>query len=63
MSIEELAKALYYLNISELRNELEIDTISDGIIWFSDGGALKVSTLVGCYEDYISLGKITTFQK
>ena len=56
MSIEELAKALYYLNISELRDELEIDTISDGTIWFSDGGALKVSTLVGCYEDY-------TFQK
>ncbi len=58
MWIEDLTKALYYLNACDYRCSVLIDRIENHVIKFSNGRYVNVKTLMNCYNHYIKTGEI-----
>lgn len=59
MWIEDLTKALYFLNATEYKYSVCIEKIIDDTIFFSNHKILSVEFLVSAYEDLIRYGKVT----
>ena len=58
MWIEDLTKALYFLNATDYRRTLLIDKIEDNIIYFTNGEWATVKELVATYGHFIRTGEI-----
>lgn len=59
MSIEDLAKALYFLNGSlEYNTSLAIDKIEKELIWFNNGKTMPLQILVNAYDLLIKTGEV-----
>lgn len=58
MWIEDLTKALYYLNVTDIKYKVTIDFVHDGRIQLSSGRQLSVKYLVTLYDRYIKTGDI-----
>ena len=56
MWVEDLAKALYYLN-SMIDNYLLIESIKDNVIYFTNGTAATVQNLVEAYDLFFKTGE------
>lgn len=59
MWIEDLTKALYFLNATEYKYSVCIEKIENDTIFFSNHKILSVEFLVSAYEDLIRYGKVT----
>lgn len=59
MSIEDLAKALYFLNGSlEYNTSLAIEKIEKELIWFNNGKTMPLQILVNAYDLLIKTGEV-----
>lgn len=58
MWIEDLTKALYFLNATEYKYSVCIEKIEDNIIFFSNGTKASVFACAKYYDIYIKTGKI-----
>lgn len=59
MSIEDLAKALYFLNGSlEYNTSLAIKKIEKELIWFNNGKTMPLQILVNAYDLLIKTGEV-----
>ena len=58
MWIEDLTKALYFLNATHYKNSVCIDCIKDNVITFSSGKKYTVSGLARCYDKMIKTGEV-----
>lgn len=59
MWIDDLTKALYFLNATDYRWTLLVKEITGNVIFFTDGTCATVSELVECYENFIRTGEIS----
>lgn len=60
MWIEDLTKALYFLNATYYKYELLISTIEDNIIYFTNGKMASVKGLTNAYDRMVKTGEIET---
>lgn len=58
MWIEDLTKALYFLNATEYKYSVCIEKIENNVIKFSNGEYVNVRILTNCYDNYIKTGEI-----
>lgn len=58
MWLEDLTKALYYLN-SKIGNYLLVESIKDNVIYFTNGTAATVKDLIEAYDLFFKTGKAT----
>lgn len=58
MWIEDLTKALYFLNATDYRWTLLVRKITDNFIFFTDGSCARVQDLVKAYDNFIRTGEI-----
>lgn len=58
MWIEDLTKALYFLNATEYKYTLLIDKIENNYIYFTSGDKCLLSTLICGYNKYIKTGEM-----
>ena len=58
MTVEDLTKALYFLNITDYKDLVNIIKIEKELIWFSNGEMYPIQILVNCYDIYIKTGEI-----
>lgn len=58
MWIEDLTKALYFLNVTDYKDLVNITKIEKELIWFSNREMYPVQILVNCYDNYIKTGEI-----
>ena len=58
MWIEDLTKALYFLNATDYKWTLLISSIEDNIIYFTNGEWATVKELVAAYGHFIRTGEI-----
>ena len=58
MWIEDLTKALYFLNATEYKYTLLIDKIEDNIIHFTNGQMASIIGLTKAYDNYIKTGEV-----
>lgn len=58
MWIEDLTKALYFLNATEYKYSICIEKIENNVIKFSNGKYVNVKILTSCYDNYIKTGEI-----
>ena len=58
MWIEDLAKALYFLNATDYKYTVCIDKIEKELVWFSNYKTMPVQVLANCYDTYIKTGEI-----
>lgn len=59
MSIEDLAKALYFLNGSlEYNTSFAIEKIEKELIWFNNGKTMPLQILVNAYDLLIKTGEV-----
>ena len=58
MWIDELTKALYFLNATDYRWTLLVRKITDNFIFFTDGSCARVQDLVKAYDNFIRTGEI-----
>lgn len=56
MWVEDLAKALYYLN-SMINNYLLVESIKDNVIYFTNGTAASVKDLTEAYDLFFKTGE------
>ena len=56
MWVEDLAKALYYLN-SMIDNYLLVESIKDNVIYFTNGTAASVKDLTEAYDLFFKTGE------
>lgn len=61
MWIEDLTKALYFLNATEYKYSVCIEKIEDNVVFFSNGQKLNIKLLVSAYENLIYNGEVTKF--
>ena len=61
MWIEDLTKALYFLNATEYKYSVCIEKIENNVVFFSNGQKLNIKLLVSAYEHLISNGRVTDF--
>lgn len=60
MWIEDLTKALYYLNASsKIKWTVLIEKIYGGAIFFTTGDSIPVEILKNLYDNYIRTGEYT----
>lgn len=59
MWIEDLTKALYFLNVTEYKYSVCIEKIENNTVFFSNHKILSVEFLVSAYDDLIRYGKVT----
>ena len=57
MWIEDLTKALYYLNMIENRHHVLIKRIEDGVIYFTNETAVTVQDLIESYNLFFKTGE------
>ena len=57
MWIEDLTKALYYLNMIEIRHHVLIKRIEDGVIYFTNETAVTVQDLIESYNLFFKTGE------
>jgi len=60
MPIEDLTKALYFLNATEYKHTLFIDKIQGYYVWFSNGKGMPLEILKNAYDNYIKTGEVLT---
>ena len=58
MWIEDLTKALYFLNAIDYKYKLLIEKIEDNIIYFTNGKMASVKGLMNAYDNMIKTGEI-----
>ncbi len=58
MWIEDLTKALYFLNVTEYKYSVCIDRIEGGLVWFSNHKTMPVQILANLYDNYIRTGEV-----
>ena len=58
MWIDDLAKALYFLNATDYRWTLLVRKITGNFIFFTDGSCTRVQDLVKAYDNFIRTGEI-----
>lgn len=58
MWIEDLTKALYFLNTSDYKYTLLIDKIDRGAVFFTNGKWMPVEVLKNAYDNYIKTGEL-----
>lgn len=58
MKIEDLTKALYFLNTTEYKYSLCIQKIEDNVIYFTNNKYAYVIGLANAYDNYIKTGEI-----
>ena len=58
MWIEDLTKALYFLNATDYKYTLLIESIKGGCVFFTNGKSMPVEILKNCYDNYIKTGEI-----
>lgn len=56
MWVEDLAKALYYLNFM-ISNYLLVESIKDNVIYFTNGTAATVKDLTEAYDLFFKTGE------
>ncbi len=61
MWIEDLTKALYFLNATEYKYSVCIEKIENNVVFFSNGQKLNIKLLVSAYENLIYNGEVTKF--
>lgn len=61
MWIEDLTKALYFLNATEYKYSVCIEKIENNVVFFSNGQKLNIKLLVNAYENLIYNGEVTKF--
>lgn len=59
MWLQDVTKALYYLNASGKSYSIVIEAIENGYVWFSNGERLQVKYLADMYDQYIKCGVYT----
>ena len=59
MWIEDLTKALYYLDMTEIRHHVLIKQIEDGVIYFTNETAVTVRDLTEAYNLFFKTGEMT----
>lgn len=57
MWIEDLTKALYFLNATEYKYSVCIEKIEGELIWFSNHKTIPVQVLANLYDNYIKTGE------
>lgn len=58
MWIEDLTKALYFLNATDSRNYLLIDRIINNVIFFTNGTVITVGDAADAYNVYMNTGEL-----
>ena len=58
MWIEDLTKALYFLNATEYKYTLLIEKIENNCVYFTSGSKCMLNTLVYAYDKYITTGEV-----
>lgn len=58
MWIEDLTKALYFLNLTEYKYSLCIEKIEDNVIYFTNHKCAYVVGLANAYDNYMKTGEI-----
>ena len=58
MWIEDLTKALYFLNATEYKYSVCIEKIGGGLVWFSNHKTMPVQILANLYDNYIRTGEV-----
>lgn len=58
MWIEDLTKALYFLNATDYKYSVCIDKIEKELVWFSNHKIMPVQVLANYYDIYIKTGEI-----
>ena len=58
MWIEDLTKALYFLNVTDSRNYLLVDRIVGNVIYFTNGTMMTVEDAITAYNVYIKNGNL-----
>lgn len=58
MTIEDLTKALYFLNVTDYKDLVNITKIEKELVWFSNHKTMPVQVLANCYDNYIRTGEI-----
>ena len=61
MWIEDLTKALYFLNATEYKYSVCIDKIENNVVFFSNNQKINIKLLVSAYENLIYNGEATKF--
>lgn len=61
MWIEDLTKALYFLNATEYKYSVCIEKIENNVVFFSNGQKINIKLLVSAYENLIYNGEVTKF--
>ena len=59
MWIEDLTKALYFLNVTDYKYSICIDKIENNRIYFSNHTSISINDLMDCYNHYIKTGELT----
>lgn len=58
MWIEDLTKALYFLNVTEYKYSVCIEKIEKELVWFSNHKTMPVQVLANLYDNYIRTGEV-----
>ena len=58
MWIEDLTKALYFLNVTEYKYSVCIEKIENELVWFSNHKTMPVQILANLYDNYIRTGEV-----
>lgn len=58
MTVGDLTKALYFLNVTDYKDLVNITKIEKELIWFSNHKTMPVQVLANCYDNYIRTGEI-----
>lgn len=61
MWIEDLTKALYFLNVTEYKYSVCIEKIENNVVFFSNNQKINIKLLVNAYENLIYNGEVTKF--
>lgn len=61
MWIEDLTKALYFLNATEYKYSVCIEKIENNVVFFSNNQKINIKLLVSAYESLIHNGEVTKF--
>ena len=59
MWLQDITKALYYLNASEKSYSIVIEAIENGYVLFTNGTRLTVRYLADMYDQYMKCGIYT----
>lgn len=58
MWIEDLTKALYFLNATDYKRTFLVSKIEDNFVYFTNGEWATVKELVAAYDNFIRTGEI-----